>query len=77
MAIYYMKQIKIIPTLPNSKLVLNIAPAKEYIPEWYKKSSQKIKGLDQLVERNTTEVHKPFSEWPKNKLTILFIGNTP
>ena len=33
---------------------------------------QKIDGLDQLVERNTTEAHKPFSEWPKNKLTISF-----
>jgi hypothetical protein len=33
---------------------------------------QKIVGLDQLVERNTTETHKPFSEWPKNKLTISF-----
>ena len=33
---------------------------------------QKITGLDQLVERNTTEAHKPFSEWPKNKLTISF-----
>lgn len=33
---------------------------------------QKITGLDQLVERNTTESHKPFSEWPKNKLTISF-----
>lgn len=33
---------------------------------------QKITGLDQLVERNTTDAHKPFSEWPKNKLTISF-----
>jgi hypothetical protein len=33
---------------------------------------QKISGLDQLTERNTPEAHKPFSEWPKNKLNISF-----
>jgi hypothetical protein len=33
---------------------------------------QKVTGLDQLTERNTTEAHKPFSEWPKNKLTLSF-----
>ena len=33
---------------------------------------QKINGLDQLTERNTTDGHKPFSEWPKNKLTLSF-----
>ena len=33
---------------------------------------QGIKGLEQLTERNTTEAHKPFSEWPKNKLTLSF-----
>jgi hypothetical protein len=44
-----MKQINIIPTLPNHELILNIAPAKNYIPEWYKKSPQKIKGLEKYL----------------------------
>ena len=61
-----MKQIKIIPTLPSSKLILNIAPAKQYIPEWYKKSSQKIKGLEKysLIPTNpsiTTSTYKKCS----------------
>jgi hypothetical protein len=41
-----MKIVKIIPTKANLEQILNIAPAKNYIPEWYKKSPQKIKPYE-------------------------------
>jgi hypothetical protein len=61
-----MKKIKIIPTKPNSELILNIDVAKKNIPDWYKKSPQKIKGLEQfsLIPNNplvTTSTYKKCS----------------
>jgi hypothetical protein len=41
-----MKKIKIIPIDENSLLKINIDQAKLYIPDWYKKSPLKIKGLE-------------------------------
>jgi hypothetical protein len=38
-----MKIIKLIPIKPISELILNIEPAKNNVPEWYKKSPQKVK----------------------------------
>lgn len=44
-----MKIVKIIPGIPNIGQILNISPAKNYIPEWYKKSPQKMKGLENFL----------------------------
>jgi hypothetical protein len=41
-----MKKIKIIPTKEEALLRINIEVAKKHVPDWYKKSSQKIKGLE-------------------------------
>lgn len=43
-----MKKIKIIPNNPESELILTISSAKNYIPDWYKKSPQKIVGLEKF-----------------------------
>jgi hypothetical protein len=41
-----MKKIKIIPTKEENHFKITIDSAKKHIPEWYKQSSQKIKGLE-------------------------------
>jgi len=43
-----MKKLKIISTSKNAELRVTIDEAKKFIPEWYKKSSQKIKGLEKF-----------------------------
>ena len=61
-----MKNLKIIPTKEESLLSVNINKSTLYIPEWYKKSSQKIKGLEKysLIPGNpmtTTSTYKKCS----------------
>ena len=41
-----MKKIKIIPTKEETPFKITIDSAKKHVPEWYKQSSQKIKGLE-------------------------------
>lgn len=43
-----MKKIEIIPIKKDISFVINIDKATKYIPEWYKKSPQKIKGLEEF-----------------------------
>lgn len=43
-----MKKIKIIPIKEEASFVINIERSALHIPEWYKKSSQKIKGLERF-----------------------------
>jgi hypothetical protein len=43
-----MKKIKIISSNKDSELISVINSAKNFIPDWYKKSSKKIKGLEQF-----------------------------
>jgi hypothetical protein len=61
-----MKKIKIIPTDKDALLKTNIDQSKLYIPDWYKKSALKIKGLEKLslVPRtpvSTTSTYKKCS----------------
>jgi hypothetical protein len=41
-----MKNVKIIPTTEESSFVINIEKSTMHIPDWYKKSPQKIKNLE-------------------------------
>lgn len=41
-----MKSIKIIPTIEEASFIINIERSSLYIPDWYKKSPQKIKNLE-------------------------------
>jgi len=43
-----MKKVKIIANSEEAMLFININKASQDIPEWYKKSSQKIKGLEKF-----------------------------
>jgi len=43
-----MKKVKIIPNRSMSELILNVSPAKQFIPDWYKNSSQKMKGFEKF-----------------------------
>jgi hypothetical protein len=61
-----MKRLKIIPDSENALLNININKATQAIPEWYKKSPQKIKGLENfsLIPTNpltTTSTYKKCS----------------
>jgi hypothetical protein len=61
-----MKKIKIIPATEESLLCVNIKKASLYIPEWYKKSPQKIKNLEKYnlipnMPRSTTSTYKKCS----------------
>ena len=40
------KKIKLIPLEENAEHFLNIVPASKFIPEWYRKSSSKINGMN-------------------------------
>jgi hypothetical protein len=41
-----MKNVKIIPTTEEASFAVNIEKSTSHIPEWYKKSSQKVKNLE-------------------------------
>jgi hypothetical protein len=61
-----MKKVKIIPTNSNASLCINIERASSHIPDWYKASKQKIKGLENfsLIPNNpaaTTSTYKKCS----------------
>jgi hypothetical protein len=43
-----MKNIKIIPISENGSICINIEKSSLHIPEWYKQSKQKVKGLENL-----------------------------
>ena len=51
-----MKNVKIIPIKEEASFFINIDKSKTYIPEWYKKSPQKIKGFEKtfLIPHNPT-----------------------
>jgi hypothetical protein len=58
-----MKKVELIPIKEEALLRINIEVAKKYVPDWYKKSPQKIKGLENysLVPHNplaTTSTYK-------------------
>ena len=44
-----MKKIKIIPANENALFAINIDKSTNHVPEWYKKSPQKIKGLEKFL----------------------------
>jgi len=52
-----MKKVKFIPMEEYASFNINIKKSKLYIPEWYKKSSQKIKGM----ENTSLILHNPFA----------------
>jgi len=61
-----MKKVKIIPVKENALLCVNIDRATKHIPEWYKKSPQKMKNLKDysLIPNNpsvTTSTYKKCS----------------
>jgi hypothetical protein len=61
-----MKKVKIIPTSENASLCYNIEKSSLYIPDWYKESKQKVKGLEKysLMPENasaTTSTYKKCS----------------
>ena len=61
-----MKRLKIIPDNENALLNVSINKATHSIPEWYKKSPQKMKGLENfsLIPTNpliTTSTYKKCS----------------
>jgi hypothetical protein len=61
-----MKKIKIIPVREESLFKINIDQSKLYIPEWYKKSPLKIKGLEKTTliptsTNTTTSTYKKCS----------------
>jgi hypothetical protein len=61
-----MKNVKIIPTREEASFVVNIQKSTLHVPEWYKKSPQKIKGLENysLIPGNsrvTTSTYKKCS----------------
>jgi len=61
-----MKNVKIIPISEEALLNVNIEKSTSYVPDWYKKSAQKIKGLEKysLVPGNsstTTSTYKKCS----------------
>jgi len=61
-----MKKVSIIPNQKMSELILTIEPAKNNIPDWYKKSPQKIVGLENFSliptnPRTTTSTYKKCS----------------
>jgi hypothetical protein len=61
-----MKKIKIIPTSEESSFIVNIEKASVHIPDWYKSSKQKIKGLEKFflipdVPQTTTSTYKKCS----------------
>ena len=58
-----MKKIKIIPSSKNANFAINVDEAKKNIPEWYKKSPQKIKGFEKFSlipfnSNSTTSTYK-------------------
>lgn len=44
------KKIKIVPMEKHSDSFINIAPASDFIPEWYRKSSNKIEGESNILD---------------------------
>jgi len=61
-----MKNVKIIPTKEEALLSINIEKSKSFIPDWYKKSPQKMKNLEKysLVPQSpevTTSTYKKCS----------------
>jgi hypothetical protein len=61
-----MKNLKIIPTKEEASFVINIEKSKLHIPEWYKNSPQKIKGLESYslipgLPSSTTATYKKCS----------------
>jgi hypothetical protein len=64
-----MKNIKIIPVKEESSFVINIEKSKLYIPEWYKKSPQKIKNF----EKTFLVTHQPSSPTSTYKVCSPFL----
>ena len=61
-----MKKIKIIPKSEESSFIINIEKASVHIPDWYKLSKQKIKGLEKFslipdFPETTTSTYKKCS----------------
>ena len=61
-----MKKVKIISAHEDCELISVISPAKNFIPDWYKKSPQKIKGFEQSLlvpysPKSTTSTYKKCS----------------
>ena len=73
-----MKNIKIIPTKEESSFVINIERSTLHVPEWYKKSPQKIKGFEKysispnnpLVTTSTYKKCSPFLDAMTNGYTL-------